>query len=276
MQAKGLHFGIDYGPRPYIVDADSARLQQVFWNLLKNAVKFTQGGGSVGIKCRPDAAQVVVEVWDTGIGIEPDTLPGVFDAFAQAERTITRRYGGLGLGLTISRALVERHGGTIEARSQGPGKGATFTVRLPLICFGETRTQSSGSAASGVQGHAPLRVLLVEDHADTLAMMVAMLSLQGHSVTTAADVRTALEILSGGTFDILLSDVGLPDRSGIDLMREIRALGIAIPGIALSGYGQASDIDATRAAGFAEHVIKPAEPRLLLEAMERVLRGSPR
>jgi two-component system CheB/CheR fusion protein len=255
-----------------MVDADSARLQQVFWNLLKNAAKFTPEGGRIGVSCRHEDGHVVVEVSDTGIGMEPETLSSVFDAFAQAERSITRRYGGLGLGLTISRAIVNLHDGKIEARSEGPDKGSTFTVRLPLVSIAHGKAEVSGGDVSAPQGPAPLRVLVVEDHGDTLEMMEVMLSMQGHSVTTAGDVRTALEILARGTFDIILSDVGLPDGSGLDLMRELRARGHRTPGIALSGYGQEKDIEGTRAAGFAAHVVKPAEPRLLLEAMERVVR----
>ncbi len=133
IEARRLHFGVDLGPAaPYWVEADVSRLQQVFWNLLKNAIKFTPHGGCVGIRCRPNDEHVVVEVNDSGIGIEPEALPRIFNAFEQAERSITRQFGGLGLGLAISKALVEMHGGTIEAHSEGRDKGATFRVRLPL------------------------------------------------------------------------------------------------------------------------------------------------
>lgn len=273
IETRGLEFGVDYGPRPYRVHADAARLQQVFWNLLKNAIKFTPKGGCLGVRCRPDSGQVVVEVTDSGIGIEPDALDGIFDAFAQAERSITRQFGGLGLGLAISKALVEMHGGAIEARSAGRGRGATFTVRLPLLVAaprGEAR--DAQRLAPAAAAHRSLRVLLVEDHGDTAEMMGTVLTLAGHTVRTAGDVGSALDILlDGHEFDLLLSDLGLPDRSGLDLMRELRARGVFIPAIALSGYGQERDIEQSRAVGFSAHLVKPAEPGVLLETMDRVV-----
>ena len=133
IEARRLEFGVDLGPAaPYWIDADVSRLQQVFWNLLKNAIKFTPHGGCVGIRCRPNEGHVLVEVNDSGIGIEPEALTRVFNAFEQAEQSIARQFGGLGLGLAISKALVEMHGGTISARSEGRNKGATFLIRLPL------------------------------------------------------------------------------------------------------------------------------------------------
>ena len=272
IHARRLHFGVDYGPRPYIVEVDGARLQQVFWNLLKNAIKFTPSGGCIGLRCRPDDGHVVVEVADSGIGIESSALHTIFDAFAQAERSITRQFGGLGLGLTISRALIELHGGRIEARSEGRDKGATFVVRLPMLSHG------AGLASEEVRPpdwpasrRRRLRILLVEDHGDTAELLSAVLEFAGHAVEHAADVENALVAAARGGFDLLVSDLGLPDRSGLDLMRELRGRGVTVPGIALSGYGQEHDIQASRAAGFTEHLVKPAEPRLLLEAISRVV-----
>lgn len=283
VHARGLRLAVDYGPRPYVVEADAARLQQVFWNLLKNAVKFTPAGGAVDLRCRPVGGHVVVEVSDTGIGIEPSALDGIFDAFAQAERSITRQFGGLGLGLTIGRALVELHGGTIEARSAGRDRGATFLVRLPLVSprGGLVQDADRGEDAVSVAGRA-LRILLVEDHGDTADLLKTVLQLAGHSVEHAGDVASALEAVdrSGpaecGGFDLLVSDLGLPDRSGVDLMRELRGRGCPLRGIALSGYGQERDIQRSREAGFAEHLVKPVEPRLVLEAIGRVMAGSDR
>jgi PAS domain S-box-containing protein len=276
IEARRLHFGVDFGPRPYVVHADAARLQQVFWNLLKNAIKFTPAGGCVGIRCRPDSGAVVVEVNDSGIGIQPSEIDVIFDAFAQSERAITRRFGGLGLGLTISKALVEMHGGAIEARSEGQDKGATFVVRLPLVSsafLSEDRTSTS-PLGEGQGLRKSLRVLLVEDHGDTAEMISTVMSLQGHQVRHAGDVETALALItSEGPFDLVVSDLGLPGRSGLELMRELRSRGIGVPGIALSGYGQEADLEESHAAGFAAHLIKPAEPRLLLEAMDRIVRN---
>ena len=271
MEARRLHFGVDHGPGPYVVEADGARLQQVFWNLLKNAIKFTPPGGRIGLRCRPEDGEVVVEVADSGIGIEPGALECVFDAFAQAERSITRQFGGLGLGLTISRALIEQHGGTIEARSGGRGQGATFLVRLPLAsgATGLAPEDRSMRPWAGLSGRR-LRILLVEDHGDTAELLTAVFELAGHSVEHAGDVATALDAASRGSFDLLVSDLGLPDGTGAELMRELRSRGLGLPGIALSGYGQERDIQGSREAGFAEHLVKPAEPRVLLEAIARV------
>ncbi|MHB8899583.1 MAG: sensor histidine kinase, partial [Thermoguttaceae bacterium] len=171
IQARGLGFVVDLGPgTPYWIEADVSRLEQVFWSLLRNAVEFTPNGGCVAIRCRPNEKHVVVEVNDSGIGIEPEALPRVFDAFEQVDRSITPQFGGLGLGLTISKALVEMHGGTIEVRSEGKGKGATFGIRLPLTA---PMSQPAARVPTTSQDQAvpPLCILLVEDHGVTAKMM---------------------------------------------------------------------------------------------------------
>ncbi len=275
IEARRLDFGVDLGPGPYLVDGDAARLQQVFWNLFKNAVKFTPPGGRVGVRCRPADGHVVVDVEDSGVGIEPSALGGIFDAFVQADRSFARQFGGLGLGLTISKALVELHGGTIEARSEGSGRGATFRVRLPMISHGEAAARQEAAQAERWQHprrEGCLRVLLIEDHRDTADTMVAMLQLAGYEVRSEGDVATALGALAQGRFDVLVSDLGLPDRSGLELLRELRARGEALPAIALSGYGLESDIEQSLAAGFDSHLVKPVEPRRLFEAIENATR----
>jgi PAS domain S-box-containing protein len=278
IEARQLHFGVDIGPDgPYLVQADVARLQQVFWNLLKNSIKFTPHGGCVGIRCRVDENHVVAEVNDSGVGIDSEALPRIFDAFTQADRAITRQFGGLGLGLAISKSLVEMHGGTIEAHSDGPGKGASFRIRLPLIA---ATTAASGAPAQHLAESTPsrqrrsLRLLVVEDHGDTSDMMRLMLESEGHRVDTAGDLQTAVDKATQNEFDMLISDLGLPDGSGLDLMKELRARGYKLPGIALSGYGQDSDIQQSRQAGFSMHVTKPVDMDRLLAALEAVwLRG---
>jgi two-component system CheB/CheR fusion protein len=274
IEARRLHFGVKYNPpRAYVVDGDAARLQQVVWNLLKNSTKFTPKGGCVGLECRAENGFAVLEVVDTGIGIEAAALPRIFDAFTQADPSFARQYGGLGLGLAITKALVEVHGGTIEALSAGREQGSTFRVRLPLV---EVEARGAAVASPPVGAAAArrrLRVLLVEDHGDTLDMMVAVIDLAGHQVQTAGDVATALEMAAQGEFDLLVSDLGLPDRSGLDLMRELRSRGSVLPGIALSGYGQEADVRMSRAAGFAAHLVKPVDAEVLLAAMEDVVRG---
>ncbi len=221
--ARKLHFGVDIPDGPYLVEADAARLQQVFWNLLKNAIKFTPEGGCVGIRCRRDGADhILVEVNDSGVGIERAALPLIFNAFEQGERSRTRQFGGLGLGLTISKAMVEMHGGRIEATSPGKDQGATFRVRLPLLAAGAraVRPREQGPAATRPPARR-LRILLVEDHGDTAWVMTRLLKADGHEVQAAADVATALKRAEEGEFDLLLSDLGLPDGSGLDLMRAL-------------------------------------------------------
>ncbi len=270
IEARGLHFGVDPGPAPpYWVEADAPRLQQVFWNLLKNAIKFTPHGGCVGIRCRLEENQVVVEVNDSGIGIESEALTRIFNAFEQAERSITQQFGGLGLGLAISKALVEMHDGTIEADSEGRDKGATFRVRLPRSTPA-ARLESSGLAAPPQRIVRCLHVLLVEDHGITAKMMARVLAAQGHTVETAGDMATALQIAGRQHFDLLVSDLGLPDGSGHDLMRELRRRGCTFPGIALSGYGREEDVHRSYEVGFAAHLTKPASREAVVEAVATV------
>jgi len=270
IEARRLHFGVDAQDGSFVVDADATRLQQVFWNLLRNAIKFTPRGGCVGVKCRGDGGgQVVVDVSDSGEGIEPGELPHIFDAFAQAQRSIKRQFGGLGLGLTISKALVAMHGGRIEAHSEGKGKGATFRVHLPLaaaeLCIDASRADSPPTTRG-------LHILFVEDHGDTAEVMTLVLAAEGHEVEHVGDVATALQAASMRRFDLLISDLGLPDASGLELMRELRRRSLTFPGIALSGYGQEEDLRRSREAGFAAHLIKPASPHKLAEAIVRVTR----
>jgi PAS domain S-box-containing protein len=272
IDARRLHFGVDLGPGPYVVEADAARLQQVFWNLLKNAVKFTPHGGCVGVRCRPEGHTVVVEVTDSGIGIEPSDLGRIFDAFTQARGSSAPRFGGLGLGLTISRALVETHGGVLEAASEGVNKGATFTVRLPIAAASTSSRVEVAAGAPALDAVRPgeLRVLLVEDHGDTARMITLVLEARGHRVRTAGDVATALATATEETFDVLVTDLGLPDGSGLEILRELRARGhTELPAIAVSGYGHEHDIERSRAAGFVVHLVKPVDPDRLLDALER-------
>ena len=190
IEARRLHFGLDLGPdKPYPVQGDVARLQQVFWNLIKNAVKFTSYGGCVGLRCRLDKHTVVVEVSDSGVGIDQADLALIFNAFEQAKRSTTRQYGGLGLGLAIAKAIVEMHGGEIEAQSPGKNKGATFRVRLPILESAPPATIQERQSEIHVRptSKQSLRILLVEDHGDTAMMMQMLLSMSGHEVFVAGD-----------------------------------------------------------------------------------------
>ena len=277
MQRKQLQSAADLGSVPQWVDADAGRLQQVFWNLLKNAIKFTPLGGRVDVRChRNGDAFVVAEVSDSGEGIDADAMARIFNAFDQGDRGITRQFGGLGLGLTISKAMVEMHGGTIAARSEGKGKGSTFTVRLPVTAPGAPGLPKGTAPAAPIpkSENMKLRILLVEDHADTALIMRRLLSAQGHKVQIASDVTTALNLAEQQTFDLLLSDMGLPDGTGLDLMRALRSKGIKWPGIALSGYGQESDIQQSREAGFAAHLVKPVNLPLLQQEIAKVAQAA--
>jgi signal transduction histidine kinase/ActR/RegA family two-component response regulator len=273
LDARKLEFAVHARDGPYIVDADVSRMQQVFWNLLKNSIKFTPVGGCVGIRCRRDGdGHVVVEVSDSGVGIEPEALPRLFDAFEQGGVGTTRQFGGLGLGLTISRAMVTMHGGTISAHSAGKDKGATFSVRLPLMGAGAVPSHVAPRGEQETrQPVRSRRILLVEDHGDTARIMRRLLEADGHQVEAAADMATALKLIGEQTFDLLLSDLGLPDGSGLDLMRALRSAGSTLPGIALSGYGQEEDLAQSRSAGFAAHLTKPVSLPELESAIASVV-----
>jgi CheY-like chemotaxis protein len=274
--------------RPLPVRADSGRITQVLWNLLKNAAKFTPDHGSITIAGTLEEGDrqptVIVQVTDNGIGIEPDLLPRIFGAFEQGDRTITRRFGGLGLGLAISKAIVELHRGTLVAESAGPGQGAIFTLRLPM---------SSQTIAAPLPKDTPgprevsrpslpsAHILLVEDHADTAAIMTRMLRHAGFDVTAACGVQDALcKIEQAGAngsdrehprpVQLVVSDLGLPDGSGIEMMTTLREKYL-VPGIALSGFGMEDDIRRSEAAGFAKHLTKPVDFERLVEAIRQVL-----
>ncbi len=271
----------------YRARADGPRLMQVFWNLLNNAVKFTPAGGTIRVRSSVVAGSagrsIEVEISDTGIGIEPEILPRVFDAFEQADRRITRRFGGLGLGLALSKAILELHGGTLTAASPGSGRGATFTARFPagdLVDLDDTMIghmrEPVRSDASASRVDLPLRILLVEDHADTAEAMAELLRGQGHQVLVAGSVAQGLAAADsrGGAqgLDLLLSDLGLPDGSGLDLMREL-AQRYGMRGIALSGYGMEEDVRKSMDAGFEKHLTKPVSLQALRSVLQEVAAG---
>ena len=252
------------------VEADAARLQQVIWNLIKNAVKFTPDAGSVSIRTRDDFGRLVVEVADTGVGIDPAVLPRIFDAFEQGNNSVTQQFGGLGLGLAISRSLARAHGGRLVAASAGKGLGATFTLELPAVVAPGRTTAARPPAGEESSPGGPLRILLVEDNVDSLRVMARLLGRKGHRVATADCVQAALrEVDEQGEFDIIISDLGLPDGTGLDLMKRLRSGG-GPPGIALSGFGMDDDIRRSREAGFAEHLTKPVDFPKLEAAIGRI------
>jgi signal transduction histidine kinase/CheY-like chemotaxis protein len=276
LASKKLQLSTVLSAEDHGVSADGPRLTQVFWNLVRNAVKFTPAGGSVRVRSWNDGNWLTVEVADTGIGIAPEALPRIFDAFEQGQPSITRRFGGLGLGLTISKAILELHGGSLTAASEGLDRGAVFTVRLPLASDAARRGPAWREAISELQrgagGRSRFRILLVEDHEDTADAMADLLSARGHQVTVArslAEARAAAAEAGETGFDLLVSDLGLPDGSGNELMREVSAR-YGLRGIALSGYGMEEDLRKSRQAGFERHLIKPVSPQALETAVQEV------
>ncbi|MFO0889420.1 MAG: PAS domain S-box protein [Isosphaeraceae bacterium] len=274
MDEKGIELLVALRANPHLVWADPGRMQQVLSNLLDNAVKFTPSGGRVAVRSRvTPAGQVRVEIADTGIGIAPELVPKLFHPFEQGEGTVTRQFGGLGLGLVIARGIVDLHGGTITASSEGPGRGATIALELGAVpqveAGGAAPPASKGSAGPAEARGRRRRILLVDDHADTLDSMSRLLRLGGYDVLTASNVRDAMVKIETEDFDLLVSDIGLPDGSGHDIMRQVsRAKGK--PGIALSGFGHDDDVRHSREAGFARHMVKPVNFQLLHEALSEL------
>jgi signal transduction histidine kinase len=257
------------------VEGDPARLQQVFWNLIKNSVKFTPEKGRITVdtvNSAPD--KIEVRVIDTGIGIEQEKIDKIFNAFEQGQVDITRRFGGLGLGLAISKALIDAHGGKIRVQSPGKDQGATFSVELntvltPIGGDGESEDQEVDvEPAQAVSKHR--RVLLVDDHYDTCIGMKRMLERRGYEIAVAHSAEQAVEKVRTENFDLLISDIGLPDRSGYELMREVR-LNKDLPGIALSGFGSEQDVNQAREAGFSEHLTKPINFERLEKTIQNLL-----
>ena len=275
IEAKNLE--VNFGLRAVhtYVEGDPARLQQVFWNLIKNSVKFTPEKGRISIETlNPAPDKIEVRVIDTGIGIESETIDKIFDAFEQGQSDITRRFGGLGLGLTISKTLIDAHGGHIRVQSSGKNQGAIFTVELNTVespierdGHGEDRPVDRKPDAA-VASHR--RVLLVDDHYDTCLGMKRMLERRGYQITIAHSAEQAVEKVRTQEFDLLISDIGLPDRSGYELMREVR-LNKRLPGIALSGFGSEQDVNQAREAGFAEHLTKPINFERLEKTIQSLL-----
>jgi len=272
VKAVGLGFTCHAVPDP--VAGDALRLQQVVANLLSNAVKFTSSGGQVEIRLSSTGSHAEIQVADTGQGIASEFLPHLFERFTQADTSTTRRQGGIGLGLAIVKALVERHGGTVHAHSPGISKGATFTVRIPVLVPDETqdrgRPRIEGTSASSPRLDG-IRVLLVEDDTDTREVLILILEIAGAEVKGVASVREALSAFDGLRPDVVVSDLGMPGEDGYALLRHVRARGAGqggnTPAIALTGYVTSEDGARLRAAGFQMHLRKPVEPSDVVAAV---------
>jgi PAS domain S-box-containing protein len=252
--AKRLKLLVQLNAEKHFVYADPARLQQVVLNLLKNAIKFTPEGGLIELKTSNEGGTVEVVVHDNGIGMSPVTLDKLFQPFEQGTDEVVKRYGGLGLGLAISKTLVNAQGGTIAADSPGLGMGSTISVSLP--CVNAPDCKPAPSQPKVEHSQAPLEILFVEDHADTARVMSNLLGSFGHKITVRHSVKEATDAFSAGRFDLLLSDIGLPDGTGIDLIKAIRKQS-NLPAIALTGFGMEEDVAACLEAGFNAHLTKP-------------------
>jgi signal transduction histidine kinase/CheY-like chemotaxis protein len=250
------------------VSGDPTRLQQVFWNIIKNALKFTPVDGRVSVSTHNESPEfIVVRISDTGIGIRPEILSQIFEAFEQGEITFQQRFGGLGLGLAISRGIVELHGGDIRAESDGIGRGACFTITLATMDAPVAVEQRKSTPPALDRS---LRLLVVEDHEATLAVLSRLLTRAGHRLTCAASVGEGLAAAAAGTFDLVISDLGLRDGTGFELMEKLRAA-YDLRGIALSGYGMDEDVRRSREAGFAAHLTKPIDFACLERALEELM-----
>jgi CheY-like chemotaxis protein len=248
----------------------------VVWNLLTNAVKFTPNGGQITVELRQINQLAQIRVIDTGKGISPDFLPHVFEYFRQADSTTTRKFGGLGLGLAIARQIVEMHGGTIQAESEGENRGAVFTVQLPLsLPVASIEPQIPSDKVTAKAPLSNLKILLVDDEADTREFQTFLLEQSGAIVTAVASGSEALRVLDRFIPDVLVSDIGMADMDGYMLLQQIRIrpahLGGAIPAIALTAYARDTDQKQALQSGFQAHLTKPVEPQALLKTISNLL-----
>src|SRR5438093_3818669 len=279
MAKKSIEAKFELNAQHVHIEGDPARLQQVFWNLVKNSVKFTPANGRITVATSNTLPEdIEIRISDTGIGIEEEKIGKIFNAFEQGQTSITRRFGGLGLGLAISKSMVAAHRGKIRVESPGKDRGATFIVELKTVA-------APAGAENGADEERPVvaenervlsrrhRLLVVDDHADTCTGMKMMLERRGYDITVAHSAGQAVEKTKEADFDLLISDIGLPDRSGYELMSELRK-SKSIPGIALSGFGMEADVNKARDAGFSEHLTKPINFDRLEQAIRHLLEST--
>jgi CheY-like chemotaxis protein/two-component sensor histidine kinase len=256
IQAKQHKLTVAEADEPITLSGDVTRLTQVVSNLLNNAAKYTEEGGEITLSTARDGGEAVIRVADTGIGLAPEMIEAVFEPFTQVERSLDRSQGGLGIGLTLARRLVEMHDGRITARSDGPGRGSEFEVRLPILTAAPEPAPPKPPAKV-----APRRVIVVDDNVDAAETLAWLLRAAGHQVVTAYDGRSAVDAAPVFRPEVVLLDIGLPGMDGYEVARRIRALAAhrGTPIVALSGYGLASDREQSRAAGFDVHLVKPVD-----------------
>jgi PAS domain S-box-containing protein len=274
--SKDIKIGLNFGHQLLLVDGDRLRLQQIAWNLLNNAVKFTPHGGNIEIGLARERNNAVLVVKDTGQGIDSAFLPHVFEMFRQADGSNIRRHGGLGIGLALVRQLVQLHGGAIEAESDGPNKGSRFTIRLPLL------RETGSLSMSSLSSNAPVTLkiaprtsfLILDDSEDTIAMLDELLRIAGANVTTATNGADALRLAGNNEFDVILSDISMPGMDGFEFLQRLRQVPGRehVPVIAITGFGRSDDVDRVRAAGFYCHLTKPLDIRALGEILDQLAR----
>jgi PAS domain S-box-containing protein len=270
IQIKQQDVHVDKAAEHHYVLADRARLQQMFWNLIRNAAKFTPDGGYIYVRTRDERMHVQISIEDTGIGIEPDQISKLFNAFEQGGQNMTRQFGGLGLGLAITKALTDVHGGTVTAQSPGAHCGATFTITLPTAAKPVEEAVVPAPAATHAGGR--LTILLVEDHVDTAEVMAQLIHSLGHEVSVVGRVAEALAATQRASFDLIVSDVGLPDGTGLDFIKVFREHS-DVPAVALTGFGTDEDVRRCIDAGFTSHLTKPvnfAQLERLIESAVKV------
>ncbi|MEY2541795.1 MAG: hypothetical protein QOI22_1397, partial [Verrucomicrobiota bacterium] len=270
--ARKIRVNVELRAGAHHILADAAKFQQIIWNLLKNAIKFTGEDGDITISSANPAPQTLsITVRDTGIGIESEIMERMFNPFEQGDRSFQRRFGGLGLGLAISKSLAEAHGATLVARSEGHGQGSIFTLTMKTVAPRQSARRFVDATSESSQRS--LRILLVDDHQDTCAALERLLVRRGHLVAAMPDMRSALEAGTRNQFDLLISDIALPDGTGMELMTCLRGIS-GIRGIAISGFGMNGDIQKSLQAGFSEHLVKPVKLERLEAAIESVM-GAP-
>jgi CheY-like chemotaxis protein len=278
IEESGHELDLRLPDEPIPVDADPVRLSQVFANLLNNAAKYTDRGGRIWLRVERKGATVAVSVKDTGIGISPDSLPTVFDMFSQATPALERAHGGLGIGLSLVRGVVELHGGRVSARSEGPGKGSEFVVELPIAASPCATVELPLERADDVPRVPKLRVLVADDSRDTTESLALMLSMKGHDVRTAFDGEEAFRAAESFQPDVALLDVGMPKASGHVVARRIRDTpwGARMVLVAQTGWGHEEDRRKTKEAGFDHHLVKPVSPEALANLLASLGAGARR
>ena len=271
---KGVEIRLNPSEHLLFVEGDRLRLQQIAWNLLNNAVKFTPSGGRIEIGLINEGVTAAFVVKDTGQGIDPGFLPHVFEMFRQADGSNRRRHGGLGIGLALVRQLVQLHGGTISAESEGPNKGSRFTVRLPLLR--ETASLAvSATAAPELNVFSETSFLVLDDSEDSIAMMAELLRLAGAQVVTATNGVDALRIVSENEFDVILSDISMPEMDGFEFLQRLRKIDGRqdVPVVAITGFGRHDDVERARAAGFYSHLTKPIDLQALTDVLKQLAKN---